>query len=54
MHNSPQTKFGYKKEPPRKEWLMDGSGVNRQFRFLQKQKQGNASSISSFALVSVT
>ena len=33
---------------------MDESGVNRQFRFLQKQKPGNASSISSFASVFVT
>ena len=33
---------------------MDGPGVIRQFRFLQKQKSGNASSISSFALVFVT
>ena len=33
---------------------MDESGVNRQFRFLQKPELGNASCISSFALVSVT
>ena len=43
-----------KKEPPRKEWLIGGSGGNIQFRFLQKPELGNASCSSLSVSISVT